>query len=146
MLHIAKLMFKQSLVWYRWFWYFINFSFDKMIFSNFQVSRDRERWLTPVRHSTLCGVLLEKSLSWTNENFTAVHVIQERNICFTGTWHLVLLDILFVLMQVKLSIFCQFTVVHFDVCLISNIFSCRYASITLGMKLLTLISSIKIWW
>jgi len=36
-----------------------------------------------------------------------------------------LLDILFVLM-VKLGTFCQFTVVHFD--LISNIFSCRYAS------------------
>jgi len=31
--------------------------------------------------------------------------------------------------------FCQFIVVRFD--LISNIFSCRYASRTLGMKLLT---------
>ena len=26
---------------------------------------------------------------------------------------------------------CQFTVVHFDFCLISNVFSCRYACITL---------------
>jgi len=32
-------------------------------------------------------------------------------------------------------LFCQFTVVHFD--LISNIFSCRHASRTLRMKLLT---------
>jgi len=37
------------------------------------------------------------------------------------------------------------TVVQFDFCLISNIFSCRYTSITLRMKLLTLISCIKIW-
>ena len=57
-----------------------------------------------------------------------------RNICFTDTSHLVLLDILFVL-KVKLGTFCQFTVVHFH--LISNIFLCRYASRTLRMKLLT---------
>ena len=49
--HIAKLMLKQSLVWYHWFCWFINFSFDKIIFSIFQVSSDRERWLTAfVRH------------------------------------------------------------------------------------------------
>ena len=42
-------------------------------------------------------------------------------------------------------VFCQFTVVHFDSCLVSNIFSCRYSSRTLRMKLLTLILSIKIW-
>jgi len=35
----------------------------------------------------------------------------------------------------NLVLFCQFTVVHFD--LISNIFLCRYASRTLRMKLLT---------
>jgi len=33
----------------------------------------------------------------------------------------------------------------FDFCLISNTFSCPYASITLRMKLLRLISSVKIW-
>jgi len=48
------------------------------------------------------------------------------------------------LMQVKLGIFCQFTVVQFDFCLISNIFSCPYANITLRMELLALISSIQI--
>jgi len=36
--------------------------------------------------------------------------------------------------------FWQFTVVHFNFCLISNIFSCPYASMTLT----TLISTIKI--
>jgi len=56
-----------------------------------------------------------------------------------------LLDILFVLMQVKLGIFCQFTVVHFGFCLISNIFSCRYASVSLRTKRLTFILSIKMW-
>ena len=46
-----------------------------MIFSIFQVSRDGERWLpASVRLSTLCGVLLERSLSWNNESFTAVRV------------------------------------------------------------------------
>ena len=39
---------------------------------------------------------------------------------------------------------CQFSVVHFGFCLISNIFSCSYACITLEKKLLTLISPIKI--
>jgi len=34
------------------FCYFTNFSFDKIIFSIFQVERDREKWLTAsVRHS-----------------------------------------------------------------------------------------------
>jgi len=32
-----------------------------------------------------------------------------------------------VLFQVKRGTICQFTVVHFDFCLISNIFSCRCA-------------------
>jgi len=36
------------------------------------------------------------------------------------------------------------TCYFFYFCLISNVFSCRYASITLRMKFLTLISSIKI--
>jgi len=36
----------------------------------------------------------------------------------------------FLLTQVKLGIFCQFTVVHFDFCLISHIFSCGCASKT----------------
>ena len=46
-----------------------------MLISIFQVSRDRERWLTAsVRYSTLCGVLLERSLSWNTESFTAAHV------------------------------------------------------------------------
>ena len=54
-------MFQQSLVWHHWFWYFINFSFDKMIFSIFQVSRDGKRWLTAsVQHFILCGILLER--------------------------------------------------------------------------------------
>ena len=47
-------------------------------------------------------------------------VIQVGNICFT---------------DINLILFCQFTVVHFD--LISNIFLCGYASRTLRMKLLT---------
>ena len=38
--------------------FFINFSFDKMIFSILQVSCDRERLLTAsVQHFTLCGIL-----------------------------------------------------------------------------------------
>jgi len=59
-----------------------------MIFSIFLVSRDRESFgptlTAPVRHSTLCGVLLERSLSWNNECFTAAHV-RDHNaamICF----------------------------------------------------------------
>jgi len=47
-------------------------------------------------------------------------------------------------MQVNLGTFCQFTFVQFGFCLISNIFSCPYANITLRMETLTLISSIKI--
>jgi len=50
---------------------------------------------------------------------------------YEPTQHLVFLDNLFVLFQVKRGTICQFTVVHFDFCLISNVFSCRYASITL---------------
>ena len=60
--------------------------------------------------------------------------IQVRNVYFTDTSHLILFDILFVL-KVNLVLFCQFTVVHFD--LISSIFFCRYASRTLKMQLLT---------
>jgi len=60
-LHIIKFMLKQSLVWYHRFCLFINFIFDKIIFSIFQVSSDHERWLTAfVRHFTLCGILLER--------------------------------------------------------------------------------------
>ena len=59
-----------------------------MIFSIFQVSRDRERWLTAsVRYSTLCGVLIESSLSWNNESFTAAHVRDHSAamVCFVQT-------------------------------------------------------------
>jgi len=57
--HIGRLMLKQSLVWYHWFCYFTNFSFNKIIFSIFQVSRDHERCLTAsVQDFTLCGILL----------------------------------------------------------------------------------------
>jgi len=57
---IAKLMLKQSLVWYHWILLVHQFSFNKMIFSIFQVSKDRKRWLTAsVRHVTLCSMLLE---------------------------------------------------------------------------------------
>ena len=53
----------------------MNFSFDKIIFSIFQVSRDRERWLTAsVRHFTLCGTLLETLFSCDCESITAAHV------------------------------------------------------------------------
>jgi len=76
-LHIAKFILKQSLVWYHWFCSFINFSFDKTIFSLFQVSRDRERYLTAsVRHFTLCGIglLLERLFSCDSESITSAHV------------------------------------------------------------------------
>ena len=64
-----------SLVWYRWFCYFINFSFDKIIFRIFQVSRDCKRfWTASVRHFTMCGVLLKRLFSWNNESFTVAHV------------------------------------------------------------------------
>jgi len=57
---IAKLMLKQSLVWYHWILLVHQFSFNKMIFSIFQVSKDRKRWLTAsVRHVTLRSMLLE---------------------------------------------------------------------------------------
>jgi len=38
--------------------------------------------------------------------------------------------------QVKLVHFYQFTIARFYFCLISNLFSCRYASRTLRIKLL----------
>jgi len=53
----------------------MNFSFDKIIFSIFQVSRDRERCLAAsVRHFTLCGMLLERLFSCNSEGITAAHV------------------------------------------------------------------------
>jgi len=53
----------------------MNFSFDKIIFSIFQVSRDRERWLTvSVRRFSLCGMLLERLFSCNSESITAAHV------------------------------------------------------------------------
>jgi len=84
-LHIAKFMLKQSLVWYHWFCWFINFCFDKIIFSIFQVSSDRERCLTAfVRHFTLCDVLLERLFSSNSESITAAHVRDHSKaiICF----------------------------------------------------------------
>ena len=58
-----------------------------------------------------------------------------RNICFTDTSYLIFLDILFVF-KVKRGTFLPIhRYVHFD--LISNIFLCRDASITLRIKLLT---------
>jgi len=46
-----------------------------MIFTIFQVSGDREKWLTvSVRHSTQCDVLLESLFSWNGDSFTAAHV------------------------------------------------------------------------
>jgi len=75
--HITTLMLQQSLVWYHWFCKIINFSFDKTIFSIFQVSRDRERLLTAsFRDSTLCGLLLEleRLFSCSSESSTAAHV------------------------------------------------------------------------
>jgi len=57
-----------------------------------------------------------------------------------------LLDILFLLFQVKRGTTFQFTVVCFDFYLISNIFSCRCACMyNSRIKLLTLISPINIW-
>jgi len=53
----------------------MNFSFDKIMFSIFQISRDRERCLTPsVRHLTLCGILLERLFSCNSEIVAAAHV------------------------------------------------------------------------
>ena len=45
MLDIAKLMLKQSLMWYHWITLVYQFNFNKMIFNIFQVSSDREKWL-----------------------------------------------------------------------------------------------------
>jgi len=46
-----------------------------MMFSVFQVSRDRERWFTAsVRHFTLCSILLERLFSSNIDSFTAAHV------------------------------------------------------------------------
>jgi len=43
--------------------------------SIFQVSRDRERYLTAsVRHFTLCGILLKRLFSCNSGSITAVHV------------------------------------------------------------------------
>ena len=68
-IRIAKLMLKQSLVWYHWFCWFRTFSFDKIIFSIFQVSRHRERCLTAsVRDFTLCGIQLERLFSFNSES------------------------------------------------------------------------------
>ena len=70
---ITKLTLKQNLV--SLFLLVHTFSFDKMIFSIFQVSKDHERWLTAsVRHFTLCGILLERLFSWKSESFTGAHV------------------------------------------------------------------------
>jgi len=53
----------------------MNFSFDKIILSIFQVCRDRERCLTAfIRHFTLCGMLLERLFSCKSESITAAHV------------------------------------------------------------------------
>jgi len=53
----------------------MNFSFDKIIFSIFQVSRKRERCLTAsVRHFPLCGMLLERLFSCISASITAEHV------------------------------------------------------------------------
>jgi len=54
-----------------------------MIFSIFQVSRDRERWLTASdRHFTLRGILSERLFSWNSETFTAVGDHSKAMICF----------------------------------------------------------------
>ena len=53
----------------------VYFSFDKIIFSIFHVSRGRERCLTAsFRHFTLCGILLERLFSCNSESITAAHV------------------------------------------------------------------------
>jgi len=56
--YIVKLLLKHCLVWYHWFCWFVNFSFDKMIFSIFKVYRNRERRTASVRHFPLCDMLL----------------------------------------------------------------------------------------
>ena len=53
----------------------MNFSFDKIIFRIFHVSRDRERRLTAsVRHFLLCGILLVRLFFCDSESITAAHV------------------------------------------------------------------------
>ena len=64
---------------------YLNCSFDNIIFSIFQVSSDRERWLTAFfRHFTLCGILLEKLFSCNSESITAARVRDHSTtiICF----------------------------------------------------------------
>jgi len=73
--HIVKLMLKQSLVWNYWLCWFIHFSFDKIIFSIFQIPRDRERCLTvSVRDFALCDRLSERLFSCNSKSSTAAHV------------------------------------------------------------------------
>jgi len=56
LLHIVKLMLKQSVVSLIVI-FFINFSFDKLIFSILQVFKDHERLLILfVLRFTLCGI------------------------------------------------------------------------------------------
>jgi len=87
-LYIAKFMLKRSLVCcgITGFCLFIHFSFDKIIFSIFQVSSDRERWLTVfVRHFTLSGILLEKLFSCKSESITTTARVRDHSatmICF----------------------------------------------------------------
>jgi len=53
----------------------MNFSLDKIIFSVFQVSRDRERCLTAfVQHFTSCDMLLERLFFCKSESITAARV------------------------------------------------------------------------
>ena len=53
----------------------MHFSFDKMLFSIFQVPRDHERCLTAsVQDFTMCGILLERLFSCNSESITAAHV------------------------------------------------------------------------
>jgi len=53
----------------------MHFSFDKIIFSIFQVSRDGGRRLTAsVRHFPLCVILLERLFSCDTESITSAHV------------------------------------------------------------------------
>jgi len=53
----------------------MNFIFDKIFFTFFQLSRDRESCLTAsVQDFTLCGILLERLFSCYSESITAAHV------------------------------------------------------------------------
>ena len=63
MVHIAELMMRQSLVWYHWFRCFINFSFNKMIFSIFvflETAKDDQLLLS---HNWFCGVYYNKVIA-----------------------------------------------------------------------------------